>query len=276
MTRVDGDDLMAGDAALPATASARTPGSTVGAQTLERGLDILERIVGEPIRMPALIRQSGLSKTTTWRLVQALADRRFVTVSAAGDVQAGPKLLQLGVRAQEQNDLLLIARRHLDELAAQTGHSAFLGRRDGEYSVHLHRSAGNERVAVTTAPGTRRRLAETSLGKALLLDASPAVLRDAYRASFGEAPAPAWIDEMQRSAAIGNVLNVGPPPDSIHAIAAPIRDAAGRIVAAISIAGAGSYLGPERMLELAPTVRTAAAAVSHALGWALANGASTD
>jgi DNA-binding IclR family transcriptional regulator len=272
VTRADGDDPKIADAAAPATALPRTPGTTVGAQTLERGLDMLERIVGEPIRMPALIRQSGLSKTTTWRLVQALADRRFVTVSAAGDVHAGPKLLQLGARAQEQNDLLLIARRHLDELAAQTGHSAFLGRRDGDYSVHLHRSAGNERVAVTTAPGTRRRLAETSLGKALLLDASPAMLRDAYHASFAEAPPPAWVAEMQQSATIGNVLNVGPPPDSIHAIAAPIRDAAGRIVAAISIAGAGSYLGPERMRELAPVVRGTAAAVSGALGWVAPNG----
>jgi DNA-binding IclR family transcriptional regulator len=245
----------------------RQPPGTVGAQTLERGLDLLEHVVGQPTRMPDLIRQSGLSKTTTWRLVQALADRRFVAISAAGEVHAGPKLLQLGARTQEQTDLLLIARRYLDDLAAETGHSAFLGRRDGDFSVHLHRSAGNERVAVTTAPGTRRRLAETSLGKALLLDASMAELETAFRASSLDADEPAWIADMQCNAAAGRVLNEGPPPDCIHAIAAPIRDASGKIVAAISIASAGTYLRRDRMDELAPIVRDAAAAISRALGW---------
>lgn len=244
----------------------KTP-STVGAQTLERGLDMLEHIVGRPTRMPDLIRRSGLSKTTTWRLVQALADRRFVAISAAGEVHAGPKLLQLGARTQEQTDLLLIARRHLDDLAAETGHSAFLGRRDGDYSVHLHRSAGNERIAVTTAPGTRRRLAETSLGKALLLGASRTELQTAFRAANLEATEQDWIADMLRNAAEGRVLNQGPLPDRIHAIAAPIRDASGKIVAAISIASAGAYLELERMHKLAPSVKRTAAAISEALGW---------
>ncbi|QJU57735.1 IclR family transcriptional regulator [Sphingomonas sp. AP4-R1] len=255
------------DQSAPAATVTRPAPTGSGAQTLERGLDMLEHIVGQRTRMPDLIRQSGLSKTTTWRLVQALADRRFVSISAMGEVHAGPKLLQLGARAQEQTDLLMIARRHLDDLAAETGHSAFLGRRDGDFSVHLHRSAGNERVAVTTTPGTRRRLADTSLGKALLLDANAAELEAALRATQSDRDVAEWVAEMQRTAAQGHVLNVGPPPDHIHAIAAPVRDVSGRIVAAISIAGAGIYLGPDRMRELAPAVKATAEAISRALGW---------
>jgi DNA-binding IclR family transcriptional regulator len=266
--RASDRDGQAVDTASPlAPVIVRQAPGTAGAQTLERGLDMLEHIVGHPTRMPALVRQSGLSKTTTWRLVQALADRRFIAVSPSGEVRAGPKLLQLGARTQEQTDVLLIARRHLDVLAAETGHSAFLGRRDGDYSVHLHRSAGNERVAVTTAPGTRRRLAETSLGKALLLDASSAELKAAVTGADGVTDEARWIADMRANAERGTVLNVGPPPDCIHAIAAPIRDVTGAIVAAISIAGAGSYLGPDRMEALAPVVRDTAGAISRALGW---------
>ena len=47
---------------------------------------------------------------------------------------------------------------------------AFLGRRDGDDSVHLLRAHGNERVSVTTQPGSRRLLPETGMGKALLID----------------------------------------------------------------------------------------------------------
>lgn len=266
MDQSDGEALVPVNTS-PEPPSTRPAGGTVGAQTLERGLDMLEQIVARPIRMPALIRQSGLSKTTTWRLVQALADRRFVSISPSGEVHAGPKLLQLGARTQEQTDLLLIARRYLDELAASTGHSAFLGRRDGEYSVHLHRSPGNERVAVTTAPGTRRRIAETSLGRALLLDEPTAALHEALRASGREHLAPEWIPAMAHSAADGSVLNEGAPPDCINAIAAPIRDVTGRIVAAISIASASTYLGVDRMHALAPAVREAGKEISRALGW---------
>lgn len=238
-----------------------------GAQTLERGLDVLEHILRKPVRLATLLDQSDLSRTTTWRLVQALASRQFVTVAANGELRAGPKLLQLGARTQDQTDILLVARRHLDKLAGDTGHSAFLGRREGGSSVHLHRSAGNERVAVTTAPGTRRALAETSLGRALLLDATPAERRAAHEAADPRYVSAEWDAAMEASVAAGVVLNQGPAPDRINAIAAPVRDASGEIVAAISIASPAAYLDTARMELLVPEVRAVAADISHALGW---------
>ena len=70
-----------------------------------------------------------------------------------------------------------------------------------------------------------------------------------------------------KSAVAGIVLNQGPPPDHIHAIAAPLRDHGGHIVGAVSVASAAQYLPAERMAEIAPIVRDTAREISEKLGW---------
>jgi len=52
-----------------------------------------------------------------------------------------------------------------------------------------------------------------------------------------------------------------------HSIAAPIRDAQGRVVAAISIAGPSHRFTPERVQRYIQLVQQAAQEISHALGY---------
>ena len=73
-------------------------------------------------------------------------------------------------------------------------------------------------------------------------------------------------DRTSEATDLGAVLQRGPPPDSIHSVAAPVRDARGQVVAAINVAAAAPYMSDERMAELAPLVRDAAAALGKALG----------
>lgn len=239
-----------------------------GTQTLERGLDLLDRIAERPIRMPELIAQSGLAKATVWRLVNTLINRNLVTLNDRGELQGGTKLLQLGARAQSRIDVLHVAAPVLDELAATTGISAFLGRREEMESVHLYRSASTQRVMVATPPGTRRRLSETSLGKALMLDDDASVWKRSLPKGASKEEAAALVSQMNDNRRIGAVLNKGGAPDFINAIAAPIRDAGGKIVAAMSVASPAQYLNPDQMTDLLPTITETARMISHSLGWA--------
>ncbi|MBI0476117.1 IclR family transcriptional regulator [Sphingomonas sp. MA1305] len=244
----------------------RGSGRPTGVQTLERGLDLLERVVDRRRRLGELAAESGLTKSTAWRLTNALIERGYLAMSPTGEMRGGPKLLQLRARMDDAGEMLAAATPVLEALAEKTGISAFLGRRDHDHSVHLYRSDGGERVAVTTPVGTRRPLGETSLGKALMLDDGEA----AWGKAFAAAPAAAQAEAMaamHKAAAAGVVLNQGPPPDRVHAIAAPVRDASGTIVAAISIAGAAQYLDTGRMAKLAPVVRTAGETISRQLGY---------
>lgn len=253
---------MSGRAAHDNTDDARKTGT----QTLERGLELLELAVGESLTLAELTQRSGLPRGVAYRLVTALVGRAFLAQSGNGRFRGGPSLLRLSHRAGEQTDIAAIARPHLDALSERTGLSAFLGRRDGDYSVHLLRSPGSERVAVTTQPGTRRLLPETGLGKALMLDDTPAEWRRLRGLVGAEHRSDALIAMLEAAVASGVVLQRGPPPDSICSVAAPVRDATGRIVAAVNVAAAAPYLSDARMAEFAPWVRQAAEAVGTVLG----------
>jgi DNA-binding IclR family transcriptional regulator len=238
-----------------------------GTQTLERGLDLLDLVVREPMRASRLAEASNLTRSTTNRLVHCLVDRGLLIVAEDGQLRPGPTLLQLGALAQSRCDLHASARTHLEALSARTGLCAFLGRRDGDFSVHLHRTPGVQKVLVGTPVGTRRALAETSLGKALLLDDDRTTWKRLFEASEAATDWAAWEAEMRRNVAEGVVLHEAPPPDRIRAVAAPIRDASGRIVGAISVASAAHYLDDAAMAELAPLVRGTGEKISAEFGW---------
>lgn len=238
-----------------------------GTQTLERGLDLLERIAAAPLSVTQLADSAQLPRTAVARLVRGLEDRGFVERARDGYMRPGPKLLHLYHLARDGVCLVATARPFLASLSASTGLCAFLGRRDGVESVHLYRSQGNERMVVATMAGARRHLAETGIGKALILDDGPAAWARLF-ARTGPQHRPAdWRAGMLASAEAGVVLQRGPPPDTIHSIAAPIRDASGRIVAAISVAAPAQYLEDARMAAIAPEVREAALGVSRELGF---------
>jgi DNA-binding IclR family transcriptional regulator len=237
-----------------------------GAQTLERGLDLLEQVVRQPMRLSELCKLSGLSRGTTIRLVNGLVERGFLAMTGEGMLRAGPMVFRLGAAAEIPNELLRTAEPFLRALSDRTGLCSFLGRRDGDDSVHLHRNVGAQRVVVATPVGTRRRLPETSLGKALLLDDPSASLERLFAGADPAYVSPGWRAEMAANAAAGLILHRGPPPDSIRAIAAPVRDGTGRIAGAISVASVAQYLDEERMIELAGIVKATADAISEALG----------
>ncbi|MFD1786794.1 IclR family transcriptional regulator [Sphingomonas floccifaciens] len=241
--------------------------SSVGAQTLIRGLDLIEQAVREPMRMVELVERSGLTRSTANRLITALVRRGFLAHGPGGRIRGGPELIRLGMIAQDRYDLVTVARPFLADLSAETGLSSFLGQRDGDYSVHLHRAQGRERVIVATPVGTRRKLVETSMGKALLFD-EPADARRRLIAAAGETIDAADFDRrLTDDIARGAVIHEGPPPDRIRAVAAPVRNAAGVIVGAVSMATAAQYLETEQLEPMSGAIRDTARAISEALGW---------
>jgi DNA-binding IclR family transcriptional regulator len=240
---------------------------TAGAQTLFRGLDILELIGARPMNAADLTSAAGLTRATASRFVAALVSRQMLTRSGDGILRLGPRLMYASSRAAEQINIQSIARPFFERFVAAEGLSIFLGRRDDDWSVHLDRYAGREHIGVTTRPGDRRGLPETGMGKALLLDDDEASWTRLF-AQFGDRyTTDGWLDRMRAYARAGVVVQQGPPPDHIRSVAAPVRDAGGAIVAAISVATAAQNLDEAAMAALAPRVQEIAAAISGELGW---------
>ena len=242
-----------------------------GSQTLQRGLDLLDQVIDGPVKLADLSERMGLTRSTTHRLANAMVERGFLTFLPREGYQLGPKLLQLGFLAQAQADVVQIARPHLEALASASEDTVHLGRLDGDQALYLDKIAGRRRVEISSRIGDRHPLTSTGLGKALLLDDSEAVwtrLFDAEREDgTHDADADLGFDRMRAYVAQGRTFDLEENEDQIRCVAAPVRDAAGAIVAAISLSSAAQYIDDERMQALSADVRAAAHAISADLGW---------
>ena len=246
-----------------------------GTQTLMRALDIMDQVIDGPIRAVDLARKLGMSKTTAHRLVHALKSRGYLSVSRDG-FGLGPKLLELGVMANEQIDFVQAARPFMERLSEDTGFCVFVGKREGDFSRHLDRVTGRQRLRVATAPGDRRPIAETGLGKALLLDEDDKTWEALYRQScegkVSAAHVKQWIAAMQRHRERGYVFHDSELGDGVRSIAVPVRDAKRQICIAISIASAAHYLTDDIVDSLVGKVQVTAGEIGATIGFRPARG----
>ncbi len=250
-----------------------------GSQTLLRGLDVLELVADGPITLNDLASRTGLTKTTTHRLAAALVERGYLSFVAREGYNLGPKLLELGYHATQQINLPRVARPHLEALSDRTDDTVHLGVREGDRALYLDKISGNRRVEVQSRVGERQPLRSTGLGKALLLDET----EDQWRRSFEVEEANAasriglaeFLTRMRSYAAAGRAFDLEENEDRIRCVAAPVRDASGRIVGAISLSSAAQYMDDERMAALSGEVTATARAISRDLGWSKARTQST-
>jgi DNA-binding IclR family transcriptional regulator len=242
-----------------------------GSQTLLRGLDVIEAAVNGPISLGDLALALGLTRSTVHRLATALIDRRYLTFTPRQGYQVGPKLLELGYVAQQQTDIVQIARPHLMALAASTEDTVHLAIPDSERALYLDKIPGRRRVEISSRVGDRQPLTSTGVGKALLLDTDAKrwkKLFDEDQASGSpRADYAIWLDRMRGYVKAGRAYDLEENEDLIRCVAAPIRDASDAIVAAISVSSAAQYMSDKRMQILSVDVRATAAAIGRELGW---------
>ncbi len=242
-----------------------------GSQTLLRGLDVIEAVVDGPVSLDKLAARLGLTRSTAHRLATALVERRYLGFVPRLGYQLGPKLLELGFHAQRQTDLLQRAQPHLEVLAAESEDTVHLGVLDHERALYLAKIPGRRRVEISSRVGERHPLTSTGLGKALLLDDKAEHWRTLFDQDQASGSPPAryesWLAQMRGYVKSGRTFDLEENEDLIRCVAAPIRDAGGRIVAALSVSSAAQYMSDERMEALSHDVLGTAAAISGELGW---------
>lgn len=240
-------------------------------QTLERGLDIIETVMsadGQTLRDIAAAR--GLSYSTVHRIASVLAARGYLRMDASNRVSLGARLLEAGFTAYQRLDIVQIARPFLEHLAAETSDTIHLARLEGSNVIYLDKIPGMRPMEIRSSIGSVRTAITTGVGKAMLLNRSGQELREMFEAAkhkmARDIAVEDWLAEMQDFAGRACALDLGDAQPEIRCIAAPIFDAWGKIVAAVSVTSSESYLPPERMKRLAPEVKKTAYDISRALG----------
>jgi DNA-binding IclR family transcriptional regulator len=248
------------------------PKSRLGTQTLVRGLDVLEAVATGVNNLSELAIALKLNRSTAHRLAATLVERRYLTFVPRSGYGLGAKSLELGYQARVQLNVPRVARDYLEKLAMQTGDTVHLGVLDGTRALYLDKIPGGRRVEISSRIGELQPLRSTGLGKALLLDEDEGRLKDFYRCEDGreqryEVSESMWMRRMREYAKLGYTFDLEENEDRIRCVAAPVRDATGKIKAAISVSSAAQYMNDARMQALAKDVRRTAEQISRELGW---------
>ena len=250
----------------------------LGSQTLLRGLDVIDVVAAGPIKLGDLAARLGLTRSTTHRLASALTDRRYLSFVPHSGYSLGPKLLELGFRVRDELDLPRVAAPHLERLALLTEDTVHLGILDRGRVLYLDKVPGKRRINISSRIGELQPVTSTGLGKALILDLDEDAWLELFRAERGEAGRQGtrrrveisqqeWLARMRGYLQAGYAFDLEENEDQIRCIAAPIRDVAGRTIAAISVSSAAQYMSDHRMQALSKDVMAAAHRISEGLGW---------
>ncbi|AMB87702.1 transcriptional regulator [Pseudomonas agarici] len=265
------------DLSISPTNVAKEPAPT-GTQTLLRGLGVVQAVAGGARDLKEIARRIGTTRSTTHRLASCLVEARYLRVVPQVGYLLGPKLIELGFQAREELPLVTLAVPYLDQLSSLTGDTIHLAIREDDDVLYLHKNPGRNGPEMRSRVGHRMPLARTGIGKALLLDDTvrewqrlyevslPAAGKSAVWPQHREASWEQFLQRMQDYAAGGYAFDLEDNEPSIRCVAAPIRDAGRRIVAGISIASTVPYMPLEKMAELIPLIKKAAASISAELG----------
>lgn len=244
-------------------------------QSLSRALRLLGELAEGPRSLDELAETAGVHKTTVLRLLRTLEEEdRFVYRDAAYRYHLGAGLFALSSRALEQRPVRAAAAQHLAKLNRETGHTVHLAAYEGGEVVYIDKYDSRHPVRMYSRIGLRARLHCTAVAKVLLAGLPQRERRAVVEAIAYEALTPntlttpdALADELARVAEQGYAVDRGEHETFINCVGAPIRDASGRVVAAVSVSVPDVLLGFEQVLALLPDLLAASAAISADCGW---------
>jgi DNA-binding IclR family transcriptional regulator len=251
---------------------------TAGIQTMLRGFALIEFVAGKVRTVSQISEHLGTPRSTTHRLLRGLVLEGYLRHVRPDGYLLGPKLIGLGAAALEQMSLTTIARPHLQRLADQTCDTVHFGVLVGQEVMYLDKISGTRGLEMRSRVGHRMPLATTGIGKALTLALPREDWAGLYRAARqmherSQLPPPNALSLQQYESAVlegktrGYVFDLEENEHGIRCVASSVHDAAGGLIAALSVASTLPYMPLERLDQLGPVVRATADAISRELGW---------
>lgn len=244
---------------------------SLGVQTLLRGLGAVEAVAAGNHDLRSIGLYIGASRSTTHRLINTLIQRRYLRQVTGAGYFLGPKLIELGSHSLSNYPLRIAARPFLEALAQQTQDTVHLGIREQGDVLYIDKIPATRGLEMRSRVGHRMPLFSTGIGKALMLDASVSEWQHFYQLHNPGSDPGSFIRTMGHYARQGYTFDLEENELTIRCVAAPVRNAANAVVAAISVASISPYMPDSRMNELIDVVKGYADEISRELGWAVAH-----
>ncbi len=244
-------------------------------RAVERALDILYcfRPNQPTLTLTEISERVGMSKSTVYRLLATLEQKRFVQREEwNGTYRLGLALAELGFSVLHDNDLYRRAEPYLQRLSAEYRENVDLAVLDGADVIYIQIIESPQRVKIAAAPGQRLPAFATATGKAFMAFLPQAQLREILKytrkkyTDKTQVSLAALRKDLQASRARGFAISEQEYEVGINAVAAPILDAKGYPLAVIALAGPSYRLGTDRLTELGQVLCASAEGIARDIG----------
>jgi DNA-binding IclR family transcriptional regulator len=251
------------------------PARDSGVRSVERAITILDVLARGGWRTGAEIaRELHVHRSTALRLLGTL--ERHALVERDGKnakYRLGRRLPQLASVVTGESDLRSMARPVCEQLAIAVGDTVTLDVLAGDEIVPIEQATGSKSVVNVNWLGRRTPVHCTASGKVILAFGPPAVrerllARTLERSTLHTITDPAELETQLDAARVAGLartyeeLEVG-----LDAIAAPVYDSGGEVVAALDVSGPSHRIRAEDRPELVRLTLEAAADLSRRLGY---------
>lgn len=247
-------------------------GQQRGVRALERGLALLEALGRAPKSSLAELAQgANLAPSTAFRLLDTLQKCGFAAqCQQTGHYQLGLRAFEVGsayLPRLQLNDVALPVMRELMQAFGETVNLAVADQADAVYVAQVE---GEQMLRMFTRLGARTPAYCSGVGKALLAW-SPT---QTVRAVLGDGPWPASTEhtlttfkalerELKQVRRQGYAVDNEEREVGVRCVAVPITDAAGAVVAALSLSAPTVRLPEQRLEDIVPTLIDAGRRISE-------------
>jgi DNA-binding IclR family transcriptional regulator len=258
------------------TADGETAAPAVsGVQSVDRAVSVLEILAqrGEA-GVSEVAAEIDVHKSTAFRLLGALEARGLVEqATERGKYRLGFGIVRLAGAITGRIDITQQGRPVCERLAEEIGETVNIAVMQERYAINLYQVRGQSAVTAHNWVGQLTPLHATSSGK-IMLAHLPAKERAALLTETGlkkltphTISAKAKLEKnLAEARERGYAWTLEELEIGLHAMAAPIRDREGQVIASISASGPSYRFTEERMHELAPVLVKGAEEISHRMG----------
>jgi DNA-binding IclR family transcriptional regulator len=247
-----------------------------GSRSVRRALDILDLLStrGEPMSVAEIVAALRIPKSTAYELVRTLADSGYVErMGRQGNMFLGRKLFELGMQYRAKIDLLEEGAAVTEGLRDATGETVQFSVLDNSMMLVLMKEEGNQPLRIVSRVGSRIPVNWSAAGRLLVSDLDDAALRRLLQETVRQSPAgravtdvETLVQQIRKFRQQGYAIEINESNEHAGCVAAPVIDARGQCVAALSIVAPEQRLGRADRDKLIAEVRSAAARLSRRLG----------
>ena len=227
------------------------------------------------IGVTELSRRLGIGKSTAHRLLHTLAEERLLERDpTTGAYRLGLAIYELGNAVSMHTDLHEACTPVLDDLRNATRETVQVAVLDGREVVYVERRESPHTLRLFGRIGHRNAAHCTSTGKVLLAWLPAHALRELLEGWDLPAHTPytitdraALLSQLEDVRRRGWALQINETEMGAGAIAAPVRNGLGEVVAAVSVAGPIQRVQGDSLQRMAHLTVEAAGTISRRLGF---------